>query len=33
MESKKLIVFHVVIVIIEIIIALMNAFVKQDTIT
>ena len=33
MESKKLIVFHVVIVIIEIIMALMNAFVKQDIIT
>ena len=33
MESKKLIVFHVVLVIIEIILALMNAFVKQDTIT
>ena len=33
MESKKLIVFHVVIVIIEIILALMNAFVKQYTIT
>ena len=33
MESKKLIVFHVVIMIIEIIMALMNAFVKQDIIT
>ena len=31
--SKKLIVFHVVIVIIEIILVLMNAFVKQDIIT
>ena len=33
MESKKLIVFHVVIVIIEIIMVLMNAFVKQVIIT